>query len=744
MSWMPRPGIRFLLVLALWPATAAAADVRVYRDLEGFLEQTESGTISAPYPDFDPEDQVATLASGQVEFFRASGGLFPTEWTAALPGNDLAISGKEDFDIRLLRPHHHACGILVYEPSCAGCVDSTFLIRVIGQDAGSTPGTPTVLHEEIFQPADDTVEFIGFSSDRRMVRLEIRETVGTDDNEYFGAVSGRRDRPGSIPPGHTPTVLEINQPLDYPLAFQNIFDFDSTPVGGGYLGVTLDGIEVMATGGTPWTVAGTSPMGGRAARQPDAQETWTIALPRRSHAVEFRLWESSLPGSGSDSCFNGECFDTRYLVEAFNGDQRIWSSDYSAWNDQANRLKLWSSVAIDRLEIRGVFNNSDDELLEDLRTARSPLPPGYPTRIASDSAGVFGRFAVVAEGRALVTRDGAIELWIPGGESWAPAGALDLDANFEALDFDGAHAAAATALNGDGLRLHVIETTGDDPAAWPVTTFDYLLPARAVAIDGDLIALGSGDQVLLFRRNATGWYADGSLVPDPPVAGVTEFGRDLGLDGPLLVVGADDDVFYLYRDHAGGLTEVFRQDQRTTPGTPYVDVEDGVVVQQTFSGSLLLYTRDSGGAWGLTGLVSQSLPFANGSGLGNGVRLAGDYLLGLQSFTTPDIADFRQAVSVWRRHSDGTWVRSFVMADPHVAGQNGALLGNFGRALSIDGDWMLLGHAATPWCRGIQRGFFGDNGEQDYRGVCEGRSGAAFVARLEALDTLFGDRFELP
>jgi hypothetical protein len=735
-----------LLAATSLATSVAAADVRVYRELDEFLEQTEATVVSAPYPDFGADQQVDTLLSGDVQFYRSAGGLFPTEWTPALPGNDLAISGQESFDIRLLRPHHHAAGFLVFEPSCTDCVDSTFLVRVIGQDSGATPGTPTLLHEDTFQPPDDTVAFLGFASDLRIVRLEVRETVGTDDNEYFGPIYGRRDRPGSIPPGQVPRVLEMNQPLDFPVAWERRFDFDATPAGSGYLGVALEGIELMATGTSAWTVQGTSPLGGRAGRQPAAQETWTLVLPSGSHAVEFRLWESSLPGSAADSCFNDPCFDTRYLVEAFNGSQRIWSSDYSPWNDRANQLALWSNVAIDRVEIRGVFNNSDDELLGDIRTSRAPLPAGFPRRIASQDAADFGDFAAVAGGRAILSRSDGFELWtVDDDDQWSAAAMLEIDLALEALDFDGNHLVVAGELPGGGRRLRIFGAAGNDPAAWPVADFDFAPRARAIAVDGDLVAVGrDDDRVAIYRRAAGTWIEAVALQADPPVAGVTAFGRDLGLDWPLLVVGADNDVFHVYRDEPQGLVEVFRQDQPTSPGTQYVGVSGNLVVQQTFAGSVLIYAPDSQDTWDTVAALSGSLPFAGGFGLGNGVRFSGDFIVTLQSFSTAEVSDFRQAVSVWGRRPDGSFTRRFVMADPHLSGDLGALLGNFGKALSLDGRWMLLGHAATPWCRGVERDFFGDNGEPGYRSVCEGRSGAAFVARLDELDLLFRDRFAAP
>lgn len=723
---------------------AAGADVRVFHDLEAFEAATAAAVISAPYPAVDAASQLTTLTSGEVEFFRAGGGLYPAEWTQALPGNDLAISGREDFDLRLSRPHHHAAGLVVFEPSCSGCIDSVFTVRVIGQDPGTAPGTPTVLREVVFQPIEDAISFIGFASDLRMVRLEVRETVGSDDNEFFGAVHGRRDRPESIPAGHVPRILEMNQPVDFPVEFAHTFDFDLIPTGAGYLGVALDGIEVMATGGSAWRVEATTPLGGRAARQPDAMETWTVSLPPRSRAVDFRLWESSLTGGTTDSCFETPCYDTRYLVEAFNGSTRIWSADYSPWNDRPNRLTLWSTVAIDRLEIRAEFNNSDDELLGDIRAGNAPLPPGYPQRLAPAEFSAFGEHAAIADGRAVIAHADGIELWRESGGLWAPAGAIDLAVDVEAMDFDGQHLVVAGGLVDGTRRLHVIRAIGDDPSAWPMEPFDYLGSASAVAVDGDLAALGLGELVRIYRRDGGTWQFAGSLLPASPVPGIDAFGRDLGIDGDLLVVGADDNVFYLYRDDSGGLTEIYRQDQPTSPGTPYVDVAGDRVAQQEFAGAVMLYTPDTDGEWGPSALLSQPLPFLNGLGLGNGVRIAGDHIVTLRSFWSSDVADFRQAVSIWTRRDGGDYQRDFVIADPHLSGGLSSRLGSFGDALAHDGQWMLLGHPGTPWCAGMMRDFFGDAGVENYRAVCQGRSGAAFIARLADLGLVFRDRFAPP
>jgi len=100
---------------------------------------------------------------------------------------DLAINGIESFNINSSAALF-AIGFDVHEPSdpspgfpntCGGtCTDSTFRVTLLN---GSTI---VAVHD--FSPPNDTLAFIGIWTRDPFNRIEVRETTGTGDNEFFG------------------------------------------------------------------------------------------------------------------------------------------------------------------------------------------------------------------------------------------------------------------------------------------------------------------------------------------------------------------------------------------------------------------------------------------------------------------------------------------------------------------------------------------------------------------------------
>lgn len=100
-----------------------------------------------------------------------------------------AISGVENFDISITTPSLvYGFGMNVHEPiastgtsdgcNVSTCVQSTFIVQLFNG--------ATLIDEVTFEPADDQLAFFGVTSDTYFNRLEIRETIGSNDNEIFG------------------------------------------------------------------------------------------------------------------------------------------------------------------------------------------------------------------------------------------------------------------------------------------------------------------------------------------------------------------------------------------------------------------------------------------------------------------------------------------------------------------------------------------------------------------------------
>ncbi len=108
--------------------------------------------------------------------------LDPEPWTTRLPGNQIAISGIENLDVDLSIPTY-AIGFDFVEPENdpnvnGDFVDSTFTVTLL---RGST-----FIDSFTFNAPNDVAAFAGYWADGAFDRIEIRETIGGNENEFFG------------------------------------------------------------------------------------------------------------------------------------------------------------------------------------------------------------------------------------------------------------------------------------------------------------------------------------------------------------------------------------------------------------------------------------------------------------------------------------------------------------------------------------------------------------------------------
>jgi hypothetical protein len=197
---------------AVSPAHAA---LLTYSDQATFLAATGATDATGPLPNLGLRDDTVTPGSstttvGSVTFHAArwamgdDGFVIGGDWTTLLPGVDIAISDgpggspDESIDITFASAVYSA-GFDFSEPSLDGivqngcytaCVDSTFEVTL--KDGATTVGSFQ------FNAADDTAAFVGVWSDVAFTALEVREIVGTDDDEFYGRVYT----------GNTPAVPE--------------------------------------------------------------------------------------------------------------------------------------------------------------------------------------------------------------------------------------------------------------------------------------------------------------------------------------------------------------------------------------------------------------------------------------------------------------------------------------------------------------------------------------------------------
>ncbi|HJR60126.1 MAG TPA: PEP-CTERM sorting domain-containing protein [Vicinamibacterales bacterium] len=175
------------MLMLLWALPASAAAI-VYSNEAAFALAT--GATLHPLPtgvnalSITTTDNLLTLLSAT--------GTLHTDWTATsgadrLAGPDMAVSGVESFDGDVaFSADRYAFGFGIYEstdPSIAGCntacVDSTFEITLLNN---GSPLIPSFL----LLPADNTSVFWGVHTDFAFDSVQIREVVGSNDNEIFG------------------------------------------------------------------------------------------------------------------------------------------------------------------------------------------------------------------------------------------------------------------------------------------------------------------------------------------------------------------------------------------------------------------------------------------------------------------------------------------------------------------------------------------------------------------------------
>lgn len=140
--------------------------------------------------------RAAFLAAGNspsstgIDIVQVGGsGLVPSASYSSLIPAGWAISGEENFDISITTPSLvYGFGMDVHEPiefiktldgcNWATCEQSTFTVKLFNG--------AILIDEVTFEPADDQLAFFGVTSDTYFNRLEIRETIGSADNEIFG------------------------------------------------------------------------------------------------------------------------------------------------------------------------------------------------------------------------------------------------------------------------------------------------------------------------------------------------------------------------------------------------------------------------------------------------------------------------------------------------------------------------------------------------------------------------------
>lgn len=190
-----------LMVAAVSSSSYAQANLTIYSSQSAFLSVTGAASATGALPDFGFVPSFGSASVGQVTFTDPDGlgGFFiggasyyaspAFDWTTRYAGNELAINYSEHLNVSFNAPVYSA-GFDFIEPGALDAqspyandalylyVDSVFTVTLKNDNA--TVGSFT------FNAPDNVASFIGVWSDSAFNRMEIRETTGGVEDEYFG------------------------------------------------------------------------------------------------------------------------------------------------------------------------------------------------------------------------------------------------------------------------------------------------------------------------------------------------------------------------------------------------------------------------------------------------------------------------------------------------------------------------------------------------------------------------------
>jgi len=185
--------------IAVWLAGAVLLGLAVpgeatmitYSNKASFLAATGATSATGSLPNLG--NVGASQVVGSVTFNTLSGDLFfgtggASQWSTVLPGNELAISGVESFQIGV-PGSIYSLGFDFLEPTGSGrtdgcntttCYDSTFAVTLL-LGGVAIPGATFY-----YNAPDDIAAFVGVWTDFAFDGAKIVDVTNTIDNEFWG------------------------------------------------------------------------------------------------------------------------------------------------------------------------------------------------------------------------------------------------------------------------------------------------------------------------------------------------------------------------------------------------------------------------------------------------------------------------------------------------------------------------------------------------------------------------------
>jgi hypothetical protein len=166
-------------------AGPTAAAVVTFSNEALFVSQTGSALGTLP----NGSEAASLTIPGQLTINQAvTGGFYAGTGLTPyfnLGTNYTVKSGVESFDVSF-PVTTYAFGLTIYEPTSSAQLNGCNTACVVSTFVASLYSGATLLGSYGITPVDNGFDFYGFWSSDPITRVEIRETIGSNDNEFFG------------------------------------------------------------------------------------------------------------------------------------------------------------------------------------------------------------------------------------------------------------------------------------------------------------------------------------------------------------------------------------------------------------------------------------------------------------------------------------------------------------------------------------------------------------------------------
>ncbi len=226
----------------------------------------------------------------------------------------------------------------------------------------------------------------------------------------------------------------------------------------------------------------------------------------------------------------------------------------------------------------------------------------------------------------------------------------------------------------------------------------------SVDIDGDYLIVGAWQAVgltgntgaaYIYKRNGSNWDFQQKIYANDGES-ADNFGKTVAISGEHIVVGAPNEYFgsgvaYIFHKNGEDWTQVIRYDAEDTSGTDHfgcsVDIDGNYIVVGAWqndapgsnTGAAYVYYNNVG-IWGFQSkLIADDAQVDDG--LGYSVSISGDYVVA----GAHAVNGAQGAAYVFERDNT-TWTQ-----DVKLTASNGGYEDYFGKAVSISGDYIMIG-----------------------------------------------------